>query len=157
MQTRKTLRSDTAGSIVRTRTRSRDCFLNVIPLIFVWALIWPFGGSKIVMTNSPSAPAAKGVLSISRDSNDNTKIKMEVRHLAQPSALSPAGVDYVVWVQAKGHSPQNQGVLKIGNDRRGKFNMVTPFKDFAIFVTAEQSSQTPTPEGEKVLTADVSG
>ncbi|HEX5411838.1 MAG TPA: hypothetical protein VFZ27_08235 [Terriglobia bacterium] len=108
------------------------------------------------MTNSHAVPAATGVIHVSKDSNGNTKLQIQVKHLAQPSSLTPTKAAYVVWIEASGHPAKNQGVLKVGTDRSGTFETVTPYENFVVFVTAENSPQPVAPEGEKVLTANVS-
>jgi hypothetical protein len=157
MQTQKVVYANSAGSVVRpTGSLPPRKFLSVVPVILLM-LIWPFGGgSKVAMTNSQAVPGAKGVLHVSHDSNNNTKVVMNVQYLAQPSALTPSAVAYVVWVQANGHSPENKGELQIGSNRSGNITIVTPYKQFTIFVTAEQSPQVREPSGERVLSAQVS-
>lgn len=140
-----------------TVCRIKTSLFNVAPVLVVLALIWPFGGGrKVQMTNAPSVPGATGVINIGKDSNGNTKLQIQVKYLAQPSSLTPAKTAYVVWIQASGHEAKDQGVLKVGTDRSGTFETVTPYDEFVVFVTAENSPQPAAPSGEKVLTANVS-
>jgi|SRR5690242_14056800 len=140
-----------------TLCRTRTYLLNLAPVLVALGLVWPFGGGHTVrMANTQAAPAAAGVIHVGQDSNGNTKLQIKVKYLAQPSSLTPARANYVVWIQANGHEAKAQGVLKVGADRSGTFEVVTPYSEFAIFVTAEDSPQPVAPSGEKVLTANIS-
>lgn len=108
------------------------------------------------MTNTQSAPAAAGVVHVSKDPNGNTKLQIKVKYLAQPSSLTPAKAAYVVWVQVRCHAAKEQGVLTVGSDRSGTIETVTPYDQFVVFVTAGSSPQLVMPSGEEVLTANVS-
>ena len=130
-------------------------FFSIAPLILMLG-VWPIPQSKIVMSSSPSVPAAKGVIHATHDSNKNTKLEMSVHYLAQPGSLTPSAAAYVVWLQPENDSPQNKGELKIGKDRDGSLTIVTPLKRFEIYVTPEQSAQATAPTGEHVLSANVS-
>lgn len=137
--------------------RPRGFFIAVLPLFLAMGLVWPFGGGhKIVMTSASSVPSAKGTVTTSHDRNNNTTVDMKVQHLAHPSALTPSAIVYVVWIQANGHSAENQGELMVDDNLNGEFKGSTPYKQFSIFVTPEQSAQVRMPEGEQVLTATVS-
>jgi hypothetical protein len=130
-------------------------FFSIVPLILMLG-VWPFPHSKIVMSSSQSVPASKGLIHATHDSNNNTKLEMNVYHLAQPGALTPSAATYVVWLQPENGAPQNKGELKIGKDRNGGLTIVTPLKRFAIYVTPEQSAQATEPTGEHVLSSNIS-
>ncbi|MGH9770132.1 MAG: hypothetical protein ACRD4Q_00285 [Candidatus Acidiferrales bacterium] len=108
------------------------------------------------MTSDSSVPSAKGIVTTGHDRNNNTTVDMKVQHLAHPSALTPSAIVYVVWIQANGHSAENQGELMVDDNLNGEFKGTTPYKQFSIFVTPEQSAQVRMPEGEQLLTATVS-
>jgi hypothetical protein len=137
-------------------TSRHSVFFTLMPLLLAIALVWPLtGGRKVVMTASPSVPAAKGTVYMSHDRNKNSAIDMKVEHLAHPSALTPPQSAYVVWIQESGHDAENQGELHIGNDLNGEFKTVSPHKQFSVFVTAEQGPQVHSPTGDALLTAQV--
>lgn len=154
MQPRKLRGLSSHFTVRRTDIR----LFSLAPVLVALAVIWPFGGGrKVQMANTQAAPAATGVIHVSKDSNGNTKLQINVKYLAQPGALTPAKAVYVVWIKPNGHTAKDQGVLKVGSDRSGKFEMVTPYHQFAIFVTAEDSLRPIDPSGQKVLTANVLG
>lgn len=138
--------------------RPRGWFIAVLPLLLAMGLVaWgPFHGThEVLMTSAASVPSAKGTIMIRHDRNNNTTVDMKVQHLAHPSALTPSAIVYVVWIQANGHSAEDQGELAVNNNLNGGFKGSTPYKQFSIFVTPEQSAQVPMPTGEQVLTATV--
>lgn len=137
--------------------RPRGFFAAVAPLILAMGLVvWPFGGGhKVAMSAAASVPSAQGTVTIGQDANKNTTFDVEVRHLAHPSALTPSAIVYVVWIQVSGHVAENQGALVVDDNLNGKFKGSTPYRQFSIFVTGEQSPQVRTPLGEQLLTAAV--
>ncbi len=138
-----------------TGKESSRVFFAVTPFALAIALIWPFGGTrKIEMNAAQSVPAARGVVYLGHDPNNNTKVDLKVTYLAHPNSLTPPAADYVVWIQANGRSPEDQGELHIDGNLKGELKIVTPYKDFTIFVTAEQDPRPQSP-GEQVLTAQV--
>lgn len=119
---------------------------------------WFFGGSKstrIPLNPNQMVPAARGSVLAQQTHNGNTRINLTVHDLAQPVKLTPSATHYVVWVQANGYPPEDVGTLKVNNDLNGKLTAETPFSDFAIFVTAEQSTQPRSPGPERVLSGVV--
>lgn len=119
---------------------------------------WFFGGSKSVripLDPNHTVPAAGGSVLAQQTHNGNTRIDLTVHNLAQPVELTPSATHYVVWVQANGYPPEDVGTLKVNNSLHGKLKADTPFKDFTIFITAEQSTQPRSPSGERVLSGVV--
>lgn len=116
----------------------------------------PFGHSKeFPLTASATVPAAKGKVNVDKDQNGNVKVKLEVQHLAKPSTLTPAETNYVVWIQARGKEPENEGRLTVNDKLEGKLETTTPYEAFEIFVTAEGNPNVTSPEGGEVLRGTV--
>ena len=151
MQFRSTLQTNSG----RFGLGNPRALFSIVPLILMLG-VWPFPHSKIVMSSSQSVPAAKGVIHATHDSNNNTKLEMSVHYLAQPGALTPSAAAYVVWLHPENEAPQNKGELKIDKNRNGSLTIVTPLKRFEIYVTPEQSAEATAPNGEHVLSANVS-
>jgi hypothetical protein len=107
------------------------------------------------MVANSAVPAAQGHLSTDTDRNGNTKIHVDVDHLAQPSALTPASNTYVVWVQPRGSAPQNVGELRVNSDLHGSFRTSVPYKTFDVYVTAERDPRASSPSGPELLKATV--
>ena len=114
-------------------------------------LAMPALASDVRLISDPSVPGAVGKAHLDKDKNGNLILKLEVYHLAQPTALTPAKQTYVVWTQGRGKAPQNQGQLKVNNNLEGKFEATVPRETFDLFVTAEDISGAENPSDPKVL------
>jgi hypothetical protein len=110
---------------------------------------------KYPLTADKSVPAARGQVDVGRDKNGNTKVEIEVEHLAAPENLSPARTAYVVWFQERGAEPLNQGALKPSKNLKARFKSVTPLKSFDVFVSAESDPNAKSPSGSEILRATV--
>ena len=109
------------------------------------------GASEVRLTNDASTPAAVGKAHLNKEKNGNLKLKVEVYHLAKPSALTPSRQNFVVWTQARGKDPQNQGVLKVNDKLEGSFEDTVSNQDFDLFITAEDSPTVQAPSEPKLL------
>lgn len=126
--------------------------LFVLVIAGLATLAW---GRDFHMISDASVPAAQGHLSTDTDRNGNTKIHVDVDHLAQPSALTPASNTYVVWVQPRGQAAQNVGELRVNSDLHGSFRTSVPYKTFDVYVTAERDPRASAPNGPELLKATV--
>ncbi|MCU1298959.1 MAG: hypothetical protein JWO91_3237 [Acidobacteriaceae bacterium] len=109
------------------------------------------GASEVRLTTDPSIPAAVGKAHLNKEKNGNLKLTVEVYHLAKPGALTPARQVYVVWTQARGKDPQNQGVLKLKDKLEGNFEDTVSNQDFDVFITAEDNPTADFPSEPKLL------
>jgi hypothetical protein len=115
-----------------------------------------YAATKYKMTNNSIAPAARGQAEISIDKkNGNTKVTINVEHLASPENLSPPRSGYLVWYQESGSNPESQGRLRIDKNLEGKFENTTIYKKFDIWITAESDATVKAPEGQEVLRTTV--
>jgi hypothetical protein len=110
------------------------------------------------MNVSPGQPAAEGTTSFSKERNGNTKIVLSVKHLADPSKLTPPASHYVAWIQRdKSAPPQNIGALKVDKNLAGKLETETALRSFDLFVTAEGAPDAMKPTGQQQLWLTHSG
>jgi hypothetical protein len=131
-------------------------FHCVIPAVLCLALVWPFkGGSKVQMMAGSATPGARGMVRYKTESNGNTDLNIKVSSLARPSSLTPPKNDYVVWIQSPGQPPLNSGELRVNGKEEAELNTETPYKQFTLFITAEESPQPHAPAGPKVLSAEI--
>ena len=107
------------------------------------------------LTASPAVPAASGNVEVKKDKNSNTEVTIKAEHLAEAGMLTPAASRYVVWFQAQGEEPMNEGQLKVGKDLKGEFKTATKFQNFDVFITAESDPLVKMPSGQTVLKATV--
>jgi hypothetical protein len=110
---------------------------------------------KYPLTADKSVPAARGQVDVGQDKNGNTKVEIEVEHLAPPENLSPPRSAYVVWFQERGAEAVNQGSLRPNKDLKANFKSVTPLKTFDILVSAESDPSAKAPSGSDVFRASV--
>jgi hypothetical protein len=104
---------------------------------------------------TPHAPAALGEAKVSIGENNNTRIDLDIRHLAPPQNLTPPKSVYVVWVEAPDGKFANLGQITPGRDRSVEFRAVTPLRVFRIFITAEDRVLAGSPSDQIVLSTDV--
>ncbi len=107
------------------------------------------------MQSSALVPAAEGKVKVSRGDSGNTRLTMEVKHLADPAMVAPGASTYVVWIQEPHAAAQNVGALKVGKNRRGELKTVTPHQTFQVFITAEPTRAARAPTNERLMFANV--
>jgi len=129
--------------------------LYTICLTFTLLCTVAYAAKKYPMTAASMVPGARAEVAISKDKNGNTKLKMIVQHLANLENLTPRAAAYVVWLQERGGSSENQGQLKVDKNLKATFETVTPLKSFDVFVTAEQDLRAKDPSGPEVLKATI--
>jgi hypothetical protein len=115
-------------------------------------------GISAPLSASNKIPAAEGTVKVSPSQNNNTKVDLEVKHLARPEKVNPQAGTYMVWQKSAEQNGQivPLGALNVDKDLTGHLQTVTPMKDFEIFVTAEPSATVAKPSGDKLLWTSVS-
>jgi hypothetical protein len=107
--------------------------------------------SKLV-TNAALVPAAQGQVQTNVDRNGNTTIDVQVKHLADPGAISPGANGYVAWVLPTGtEAYQNIGTLKVNKNLDGRLSTSVPYKSFRLIITPESNTMAQRPTGATVL------
>ena len=106
------------------------------------------------MATTEKVPAATGKVQIKQEKDGNTKVKVEVAHLAQPDQAFDA-TTYVVWLKPAAGLAQNVGVLNVNKKLEGSLETKTAFKDFTVIVTAEKSANVTMPTGQSVMDTKV--
>src|ERR1051325_898430 len=124
-------------------------------LLFSFLLATVAWGREDRLTNTGAAPAAEGKITTDNDRNGNTGVEVEVKHMATPQSLTPAKQAYLVWVQPRGKDPELLGALRVNEDLEGTLKATTPYKDFEIFVTAEENMRPESPSSMVILKGSV--
>ncbi|WP_460671992.1 hypothetical protein [Larkinella ripae] len=102
---------------------------------------------------SSVAPAATGAINVKKDKNKNYIVKVNVRNLADPKNLSPAKKTYLVWMESKENSIKKLGQLTpSGKALQADLSTTTVTNPDQIFITAEDNTDIPYPDGPVVLT-----
>jgi hypothetical protein len=126
--------------------------LSFIPLLIVAASC----RNKVRLTVAPTVPAATGEVKVGKDQNDNTTVDLSVKHLAPPERLNPPKRVYVVWIQPAGQAAESRGQLMVNNKLEGGLKMVTPHRNFDLFVSAENEVNAPAPSDQVVMRTAIS-
>jgi hypothetical protein len=106
------------------------------------------------MSTTDKIPSATGKVKVKGEKDGNTRVKVEVAHLAQPSSTFDA-TTYVVWLKPEAGRAQNVGVLNVNKDLNGSLETKTAFKDFSVIVTAEKDGNVTAPTGQSVMDTKV--
>jgi hypothetical protein len=120
-------------------------------LLFSFLLATAAWGREDRLINTGKAPAAEGKVITDNDRNGNTGVEVHVKHMATPESLTPAKQAYLVWVQPRGKDPELLGALRVNSDLEGSLKATTPYKDFEIFITAEDNVKPDTPSNAVIL------
>ncbi len=108
------------------------------------------------LSASPMVPAAQGTVRVSSGKNGNTRLQIEVEHLAKPEAVADDAKVYLAWVSTGEGTPQSIGELKVSRALAGNLETLTPARYFDLMITAEASAAVRSPQGPKVLSTRVS-
>lgn len=111
---------------------------------------------KIAFQNSSVVPAAEGTIAITQDDNENYKIDLTVKRLADPSRLSPPKNVYIVWIETSQSGTINIGQLTTSTRGFSKMltsslSAVSPHKPLKVFITAEDNAEANYPSMSVVL------
>lgn len=107
------------------------------------------------MNTAESIPAAIGKVKVAEQKDGNSKVKVEVEHLAQPGDVNAAASAYVVWLKPESGTAQNVGALTVDKDRKGKLETKTAFTNFQVFVTAEEDANVTRPSQTTIMATKV--
>jgi hypothetical protein len=122
----------------------------------VWLTACAAGPIPTPLVGSTLVPAAQGSVIASPGANGNTRLLVQVKHLAPPERVSPSAKTYVVWVRPAGGSAQNVGAIVVDDNLSGRLETLTPLQTFDLFITAEPYPAIPGPRGPQVLVAQIS-
>lgn len=107
------------------------------------------------MHSTDKLPAAQGKVQVATEKDGNHEVKVEVKHMAPPERIYEGTSTYVVWLKAENGEFQNVGSLNVDKDLNGKLETKTPFSNFNVLVTAEETNAATTPSPHHVLNAKV--
>lgn len=111
--------------------------------------------SKMHFSTSTVVPAAKGLVKVKKDKNNNYSIQLQVTNLAEAERLTPPKKVYVVWMVTKEKHTKNIGQLvsssgMFSKSLKASLKTVSSFKPKSFFVTAEDDGNVQRP-GTPVL------
>lgn len=111
------------------------------------------------MAPGDTAPGATGRVSVRQTDQNNQKLQIQVAHLPPPGQLHPSLSTYVVWGSQPGQpgTAMNLGQITIDRSRSGKLDVVTPYPNLDLKVTAESSATPERPSEYVILQGNVMG
>ena len=112
--------------------------------------------TKYVFNNSFVVPAAEGSVKVKKDKNNNYKVILDVKRLADPSRLNPSKAVYIVWMETAQNGTKNIGQLKtssslLSHELKSSLKTESSSKPVSFFITAEDNAGIQYPEGQEVL------
>jgi len=128
--------------------------IGFVAVLLMGMLPGVLSAKTLRLQSSSIVPGAAGEVKTAKDKNGNTKFSVQVKHLANPTALTPPKSTYIIWIQQSGAAPESQGVLKVDKNLEGKFETSTADKRFDLWITAENDSSVKAPSGPEVLRAN---
>jgi hypothetical protein len=132
--------------------RNRNIVLFVVFTFLLTVAGW---GREDRLANTGLTPAAMGKVTTDNDRNGNTGVEVEVKHMASPESLTPSRISYVVWIQPRGKDPEMLGLLRVNQELEGSLRATTPYKNFDIFITAEENPKPSAPSSMVILKGTV--
>jgi hypothetical protein len=128
---------------------------QLLGLSMIWIAL-SFGCSqKVAFQTMPVVPATKVDAKVTRDTNNNARIRLDIKHLAPPNRLTPRKSTYTVWAQTPSGRTINLGRLRVKKNRSAKFETVTPLEKFRILITAEDVANAIDPSQHVVLGTEI--
>ena len=103
------------------------------------------------------SPLKLGTVEVKKDKkNGNIQLDIKVDHLAKPASLTPPEDVYIVWIRPSDKDAQKEGAIGLDKNLKGELRVVTTFKNFDVFITAEQSENVNELSTLQLLRAHVS-
>ena len=99
---------------------------------------------------SATAPAADITATVKMDKQKNYIIKVTANYLASVERLSPPKRTYVVWIVTKDNGVKNIGLLNSKNAQKIKFETLSSFEPYEIFISAEDDGSVSYPSGIEI-------
>jgi hypothetical protein len=118
------------------------------------------GGVQYGLQPGNATPGASGKVSVKQTDSNNQRLQIQVKHMPPPGELHPNLSRFVVWGQVPGQSQQqamNLGQIAIDSDRKGSLEVVTPYPNLNLMITAESTSTPRQPSNYVVLQGQVQG
>jgi hypothetical protein len=105
-------------------------------------------------------PAAEGSVQVKKDKNNNYKIVLSVKRLADSKRLNPSKEVYIVWMETEQDGIKNIGQLKtssslLSKELRSSLTAVSTSKPITFFITAEDNAGIQYPVGQEVLRTNI--
>lgn len=109
--------------------------------------------------NSSVVPGAQGKVKVKQDENNNYRIEVNIKDLADIRQLDKSKESYVVWMETRRGETENIGQLKsesslFSGQKKASLETVSSYEPFRVFVTAEKGTNVRYPSNDVVLTTE---
>ena len=109
--------------------------------------------------NSSVVPAAQGNVKVKQDDNNNYRIQVNIKDLADIERLDPSKKTYVVWMETRQGNTENIGQLRsssgfLSNQKKASLETVSSYEPFRVFVTAEHGTNVRFPNSQVILSTE---
>jgi hypothetical protein len=128
---------------------------SLVGILFL-SLLLQSCATKYAFNNSFVVPAAEGSVKVKKDKNNNYKVILSVKRLADPKRLNPSKEVYVVWMETEQDGVKNIGQLKtsdslLTHELKSSLTTESSSKPVSFFITAEDNAGIQYPQGQEVL------
>lgn len=111
---------------------------------------------KTTFLQSSVVPAAHGDVKVKKDDNQNYKIDVEVKDLAEVEKVYTKRHSYVVWMETDDGDTKKLGQLVssrgfFSNQRTAELQTVSSIEPTRIFITAERDNDARYPNNKMIL------
>jgi hypothetical protein len=111
---------------------------------------------RYVVIGSARASSTSGTVEVDELDGENTQVSVHLEFLHPPSHIDPSLGQYVVWFVPKAGATVRGGALKFDPAQRtGNLTATSPFRHFAVKITAERPGTAKAPSEYVVATQDI--
>ena len=110
---------------------------------------------KVNFPTSKLSPSTIAKAKMSADPNENTKVQFNAKHLALPWNVQGGTKVYVLWAKVPDLATINLGQIRVAKSLKASLKALTPYKEFKLLLTAEQTPTAVAPSSTVVLESDV--
>ncbi len=128
-------------------------------ILIIAVVLFSSCAQTVQFQNSAVVPAAQGNVKVKQDDNNNYRIQVNIKDLADIERLDPAKETYVVWMETRQGNTENLGQLRstssfLSNQKKATLETVSSYEPFRVFVTAEHGTNPRYPGNQIVLSTE---
>mgnify|MGYP006999943502 CR=1 FL=1 len=120
--------------------------LSVLTLLASMLLAACGGPTVYALVGTARSIGTDGSVEVEEGEGGNYMVEVQVNHLPPPARLGEGLTTYVVWFIREGVAPTLAGSLNFNEEERnGRLIATTPYSQFRVRVTAEETRDVPSP------------
>ena len=120
--------------------------LSVLTLLATLLLAACGGPTVYALVGTPRSIGTDGRVEVEESEGGNYLVQVQVNHLPPPARLAEGLTTYVVWFIRDGVAPTLAGSLNFNEEERnGSMLATTPYSQFRVRVTAEETRDVASP------------